>query len=79
MTVDEILAAAIAPTRLTKLERWMQSHPEDGEIYLEVMRRGLAAGLTFQHLHKAAQASLNGPPVSTQRAKSLVLELLAAE
>jgi hypothetical protein len=79
MTADEILAAATPPTRLTKLERWMQAHPEEGEIYLEVMRRGLAAGLTFQHLHKAAQAALSGPPVSTQRAKLLVADLLAAD
>ena len=75
--VEEILAAAVAPQRTTKLQRWLAENPKEGEVYLEVMRRGLAEGRAFQHLHSAAQVALGGPDVSPQAVKPQVMLLLA--
>lgn len=76
VTADDILLEAVAPKRLTKLQNWFADNPSEGEIYLEVMRRGLAEGRAFQHLHAAAREALGGPDVSPQCAKPQVLTLL---
>ena len=77
--VDDILADAQAPRRKSKVERWIEEHPEHGATYLEVMRRGLAEGRAFAHLHGAARRALGGPDVSPQVAKSIVIRLLDAD
>ena len=77
--VDEILADAQAPRRKSKVESWIEEHPEEGATYLEVMRRGLAEGRAFAHLHAASQRALGGPSVSPQVAKPIVVRLLDAD
>tara|TARA_R100001129_G_scaffold174582_2_gene146976 strand:+ start:169 stop:411 length:243 start_codon:yes stop_codon:yes gene_type:complete len=77
--VDEILADAQVDRRKTKLERWLDEHQAEGATYLEVMRRGLAEGRAFSHLHAAAQRALGGPSVSPQVAKPIVVRLLDAD
>ncbi len=76
-TADDILAAAVSPKRKTKLEVWFADNPAEAEVYLEVMKRGLAEGRAFQHLHFAARQALGGPDVSPQVAKPSVMALLA--
>ena len=76
VTADDILAEAVAPKRKTKLEVWFADNPAESEVYLQVMRRGLAEGRAFQHLHRAARQSLGGPDVSPQCAKPQVMALL---
>ena len=76
VTADDILAKAVATKRKTKLEVWLTDNPAEAKIYLEVMKRGLAEGRAFSHLHLAARQALGGPDISSQVAKPLVIDLL---
>jgi|TARA_R110000796_G_scaffold45598_1_gene110220 hypothetical protein len=76
VTADDILAKAVATKRKTKLEVWLTDNPAEAKVYLEVMKRGLAEGRAFQHLHFAARQALGGPDISPQVAKPLVMVLI---